>query len=131
MSLSEQAIEQFMTKIPRTVDVSDNIKIVKKLMSEHQINHVPVLEQGKLIGIISERDVTFVSGLKNVDIDQACARDVMTADPFWVPPETSLKRVCETMASQQIGSTVIADFSMNILGIFTYVDALKIICKHI
>lgn len=28
MSLSEQAIEQFMTKIPRTVDVNDNIKLV-------------------------------------------------------------------------------------------------------
>ncbi|MFK7825878.1 MAG: CBS domain-containing protein [Oligoflexales bacterium] len=130
MSMSEQSIEQFMTKIPLTVDVGDNIKIVKKLMAEHQINHIPVLKQEKLIGIISERDLTFVSGLKNVNIDQACASDVMTADPFWVPPETSLKKVCETMAVQQIGSTVIADFSMKILGIFTYVDALKIICKH-
>lgn len=130
MSLNEQPIEQFMTKMPWTVDVSDNVKLVKKMMLEKQINHVPVLEHEKLIGLISERDVTFVSSLKNVDFDHTCARDIMTADPFWVPPTTSLKKVCETMAAQQIGSTVIADFSMNILGIFTYVDALKIICKH-
>ena len=130
MGLCEKPIEEFMTKIPRTVNIGDNIKTVKKLMSEHKIHHVPVLDQGKLMGIISERDLTFVSSIKNVNIDHASARDVMTADPFWVPPKTSLKKVCETMADQQIGSTIIADFNMNILGIFTYIDALKIICKH-
>ena len=130
MGLCEKPIEEFMTKIPRTVNIGDNIKTVKKLMSEHKIHHVPVLDQGKLMGIISERDLTFVSSIQNVNIDHASARDVMTADPFWVPPKTSLKKVCETMADQQIGSTIIADFNMNILGIFTYIDALKIICKH-
>ena len=46
-----------MTPFPYSVDTDDTIAEVERLMDEHQIRHIPVQQDGRVVGIISERDI--------------------------------------------------------------------------
>ena len=55
--LENVAAAHFMTSPPVTVDVETSLEEVMRTLQEHRIVRVPVTEQGKLVGIISRRDV--------------------------------------------------------------------------
>ena len=56
-SLLSQPVENIMTSMISTCSKSDTVDSLTLLMTEHRVRHVPVLEDGKLIGIVSIGDV--------------------------------------------------------------------------
>jgi CBS domain-containing protein len=56
-SLLSQPVESIMTSMVSTCSKSDTVDSLSLLMTEHRVRHVPVLEDGKLIGIVSIGDV--------------------------------------------------------------------------
>ena len=63
---------------------------VARLMVEHNIGAVPILQQGKLIGIFSERDLMYRVVVEGRDPARTPVREVMTEDPLTVEPHDSL-----------------------------------------
>ena len=55
--LEAHTAQEFMTKVPVTVDVNARLAEVMKLLQEHHIIRVPVTEEGRLVGIISRTDI--------------------------------------------------------------------------
>ncbi|MGZ3788383.1 MAG: CBS domain-containing protein [Bacteriovorax sp.] len=93
-------------------------------MQELSIRHLPVLEGGSVVGIISERDINFMLSFKGVDINQEQVNQAMTQDPVMVDVGASLDGICREMAEKKIGSVLVQD-NHKLVGIFTWVDALK------
>jgi acetoin utilization protein AcuB len=94
------------------------------MMREHRVRHLPVLEAGKLVGLISQRDLHFIETLQDVDPNNTTVEEAMTTDVYITGPYAPLEEVAATMAENKYGSAVIVDRG-KVVGIFTTVDALS------
>jgi acetoin utilization protein AcuB len=83
-----------------------------------------VLAGGRLVGLLSERDLALIETLHSVDPDMTLAEEAMTQAPYTVASNTPLDEVAATMAEQRYGSAVVMDRD-KIVGVFTTTDALQ------
>lgn len=117
-------IQKYMTADPSTINGEQTLYFAKQIMLAKNIRHLPVLDGGKIVGIISERDINFIQNFKGVDIEVEKVQDAMTESPYIVEAHTHLDEVCEVMAADKIGSVLVQD-NKKLVGIFTWIDALK------
>jgi acetoin utilization protein AcuB len=117
-------VGQFMTRTPHTINHDQPLARAHELMRAHHIRHLPVLQDGKLLGLVSIRDLHLIETLRDVDPREVPVEDAMAEEPYTVSPEEPLDVVAGIMADHKIGSAVIVD-SGEVQGIFTTVDALR------
>ena len=117
-------IMKFMTTDPHTVNSQLTLSQADKMMREHGIRHLPVLEGGRLMGIVSDRDLKMVMSFKDVNPEVVTVEEACSFDPITVSPETSLDAVVGMMAEKRIGSVLVVD-NQKLVGIYTWVDALQ------
>jgi acetoin utilization protein AcuB len=122
--MTNPTIERFMTKSPHTIGHNQTLAMAHHMMTDHAIRHLPVLEAGKLVGLLSDRDLNFVETLKGVDSSQVKVADAMSVDVFTVTPATLVRQVSAEMADHKYGSAVVVDGD-RVVGVFTTVDALR------
>jgi acetoin utilization protein AcuB len=118
-------IQKFMTAMPHTIGRDLPIDKALTLMRQHRIRHLPVLEGGDLIGMLSDRDVKLASGFDTTGALKV--EEVMTLDPFCVLPDASLDRVVFEMAEHKYGCVVVRQGNGKVVGIFTAVDAMRVL----
>lgn len=123
--MSTLPVSKFMTPSPLTVDRHETISATRQLMAKHQIRHLPVVDGGRLVGMISDRDLQFVETLKTLDPESAVVEDAMSPEPLRFVPSTPLGKVAEAMADSKYGSVVIVDEQGLVVGVFTTIDALR------
>lgn len=117
-------IEKFMTTSPHTIGSDQTLRKAEEMMREYRIRHLPVLEGGKLVGILSDRDVKLVESLKDVDPNEVTVSEACSQDIYTVSPKAALNEVCAEMAMHKYGSAIVID-NKKLVGIFTWVDALN------
>lgn len=117
-------IKKYMTMNPKTIGFDQTLMKAEKIMNEEKIRHLPVLNGGKLVGILSQRDIKIVTSFKDVDPSQVTVEEAYTPDPYFTNPEAKLNEVVEMMASHKYGCVLVTD-SSKLVGIFTWVDALN------
>jgi acetoin utilization protein AcuB len=116
-------ISKYMTTTPHTIGVDQTLQTAHKLMRDHHFRHLPVLQGGKLVGMVTERDLALIETLKDVDPTKVTVEDAMTPAPYTVAPDALLDEVVATMAEHRYGSAVVVD-NHHVVGVFTTVDAL-------
>jgi acetoin utilization protein AcuB len=124
MSKAIPTIQKFMTTAPHTVGADQTLAQAQKMMKEYSIRHLPVLEGGAVVGIISEHDINFMLSFKGVDLKNEKVNQAMTTEPIMVEIEAPLDEICREMAERKMGSVLVQD-NHKLVGIFTWVDALK------
>lgn len=122
------AISRYMTRQPWTIHRDATLAAAKELMREHDIRHLPVLDGDAMVGIVSERDVYRLERLGYLDrhftVGDAMNDEVQTADA-----EDPVDRVVETMSERKHGSTVVVSRHGKVAGIFTSVDAMRVLAE--
>ena len=119
------SVEEFTTPDPVTVCEDTGIEELQRLMDAHGIRHLPVLRDGRVVGVVSDRDVRAVVGLSVAEKLQVCASDIMAEDPLTVSALASLDEVAYAMAERKVGSAIVIEADGRMLGIFTASDALN------
>ena len=114
-------VDEFTTPCPKVVKPDTELNELERLMQEENFRHIPVQENDKLVGIISERDV-FSS--YRADNNTLLAKDIMQKDPYLVDSSTKLSEVAFDMSKNKYGSALVKN-SDGELGIFTSTDALN------
>lgn len=128
MSKPIPTIQKYMTTTPYTVRPDLTIAAADKIMHENRIRHLPVLNGGQLVGLLSQRDIRLIESFKDVDIKTVQVVEAMSQDVFEVSPNASLDEVVLTMAAKKYGSAVVTQNS-HVVGIFTAVDALQALAE--
>lgn len=118
------SISKYMTTLPHTIGVDQPLAKAEKMMAEYRIRHLPVLNGGKLVGILSDRDVKLVESFKDVDPEKVKVEEAFTPEPYITSPDAPLSDVCAEMAAKRYGCVLVCDHN-KLVGIFTWVDALK------
>jgi len=122
MTKSIPHIKKYMTTDVQTIGDEQPMSVAHRLMREQHIRHLPVLHQGKLVGVVTDRDLRLIETLRDVDPTRVAVSEAMTPEPYVVSPEAELDEVVAMMAAKKYGSAVISD-NGKVVGIFTTVDA--------
>jgi len=119
-------ISKFMTRETRCVAPQTSVGEAWSLMREHNLRHLPVVTEGKVVGILSQRDLLALEAGLNIDRAATPVSDAMTANPYVVAPTEPLVSVVATMALRKLGSAVVV-LAGRPIGIFTTTDALHVL----
>ncbi len=123
--MEHQSVDRFMTHDPITIERGEPISSARRLMHNHCIRHLPVLHAGKLVGMVSQRDLECFD--RAVDLDQGLVPvgEAMTTPAYSVLVDASLREVAAQMSSRRCGAAVVIDDQRGVVGLITDVDGLK------
>jgi CBS domain-containing protein len=112
-----------MTPFPHAVDARESVATAAALMKQHDFRHLPVLEGGRLAGVLSHRDIDLItevfdrSGERlDVTVWSICSRH-----PYTVEADEPIERVAEEMANRSVGSVLVTRDG-KLAGIVTTTD---------
>lgn len=124
--MSIPAVSHYMTHQPYTIARDATLEEAHRMMREHSIRHLPVLEDGTLVGIVSDRDLRLFETIADLDFSGTYVDEAMHERPFVVTGDTALDEVLDTMAEHKYGSVIVMGRD-GVEGIFTSVDACRVL----
>lgn len=119
-------VEDVMTSQPLTIGRAQPLLSAITMMENHRCHHLPVLEHGELVGVLSERELYFLEAVAGIDLQTRVVDDVMSTDTYAVAPNTPLDVVASTMLKLRCGCAVVME-RQRVIGIFTPSDALRVL----
>ena len=117
-------IASFMTRSPVVVERSTTMARALRTMDEHGFRHLPVVDGGRLVGCISERELKIVENMRGVDSALCIVGDFIQGPPYAVSPDAPIGEVARAMAEKRFGSAVVVEGEA-VVGMFTTTDALR------
>ncbi len=126
MTPPKLTIDECMTPAPYSIEPAQAMSEAHAIMREHQIRHLPVVDDGHLVGIVSIRDLHLMQTLDDVDPEQVTVAAAMSPEPYVVQLGTDLREVAIKMGAHKYGSAVVMD-GEKVVGMFTTVDAMRVL----
>jgi CBS domain-containing protein len=132
-------IDEVMTRNLITVTPSTGLEEAAPLFAEHPISGLPVVEDGRLVGVLSESDIVAkeTSGYSDDDVSEAEAkhlrrerravtvREAMTADPVTIEPWNSLWAAADRMVVHDVNRLPVVEAHGRLVGIVTRDDLVR------
>jgi len=125
--------KKWMTPDPTTLTEEDLVKTAVTHVLRSRIRHIPIVRNGKLVGIVTDRDLkralpSVVAGSSPEEyqtfMDSTKLRDVMTANPVTCTPDTDLLDVVRQFIDNKFGAMPVIDGDA-VVGIITQTDAMR------
>lgn len=122
-----------MAKNVLTVDENTSLMRATRIMKENNIRKLPVVSHGKLLGIVSDRDVKEASPSKTTSLDihelyyllsEMKVKEVMTIDPITMRGTDSLEKAALIMLDNKISGIPVLDDSGRIIGLLSETDVM-------
>jgi acetoin utilization protein AcuB len=113
-----------MTSASHTIEPAASLPSAIRLMLVHRIRHLPVTRSGKLVGVLSMRDMSLVTTFAQAPPPAVKVEDVMAREPYVATPHTPVAEVVRAMAERRIGSAIVVE-DERVVGVFTTIDALR------
>jgi len=93
-------VRDVMTSNPRTVSPNDAIQVAARIMKEEDIGVVPVVDNGRAVGIVTDRDIV-IRAVAEGGVDRP-VRDIASRDVVCVRPDDSTREAEKIMSERQI-----------------------------
>lgn len=127
--------EELMSESPFVVQVTDSIRSVMARLTESDVRHLPVVEGGRLVGMVSDRDLRRLldpmfelaagGGARSGELERPISL-LMSSDVISVQPESEVDEVIDLLIEHKIGAVPVTEVdSSKLLGIISYVDVLR------
>ena len=124
-NLSTLTVAKLMTKSPRSIEPHQTLKLAQDWMDELKVHHLPVRESGRVVGILSERDLCLA--MRSKDASSLTVEDAMLTGVHSVLEGTSVEQAAREMLKHRVGSLLVLGKDGDLKGIFTDTDSLKIL----
>jgi acetoin utilization protein AcuB len=127
-----------MSRDPITVEADTPFLEARLILREKKIRHLPVVERGKLIGVITDRDLKEAapSGATTLDVYelnylllQMKVRDLIKKAPITVKPTNSVEKAALLMHDHKIGCLPVVDEAGSLVGMITETDLLAVMVE--
>jgi acetoin utilization protein AcuB len=128
-------VQNWMTKNVFTVTRKHSLPEIHGLMQSHHIRRVPVLESGKLVGIVTLNDVLEAAPAgatnrssyeRNMQRAHITAQDVMRQPVITVKPSSAIKSAAKLMLDNKIGGLPVVEDD-ELVGIITESDIFRVL----
>ena len=119
-------VREIMTRDVRVVSPTDNLQTAAQLMEKNDFGMVPVGENDRLVGMLSDRDITIRAVARGLAPDRAKVRDGMTTEVKYVYDDESVDDVSRSMSALQVRRLPVLNRDKRLVGIVSLGDlALK------
>ena len=134
MALRHRTVSEIMRSEFVSLELADKLDFAQQIMQLGRIRHLPVLSQGRVAGIVSNRDLLAASLSKVLQLAREQRHsflgmvevaEVMTKDVETVPPDTTLEEAARLMLRRKIGRLIVAKEDRPPLGLVTETDLLR------
>jgi acetoin utilization protein AcuB len=132
--MGDLRLEEVMTENPVTIRHDQSVGEALVLMFERDIRHLPVLRDGRLAGMVSDRDIRQLLGRMQLSAEERrseerylhlAVSEVMSKTPISARCGTPVRKAIRTMIDHKFGALPVLDQEEKVVGIFTEWDALK------
>ena len=122
-----------MTREVATLEEGQSLREALNLQQLHRIRHIPVVADGRVVGILTDRDIkraspSLLSGIDQKQYDELLETirvgQIMTRNPHTVTPATPLKHVAEILIDRKFGALPVIENNL-LVGIITEIDLLR------
>jgi acetoin utilization protein AcuB len=129
-------VENWMNRNVITIDINDSMLDASKVIKEHNIRMLPVLEKGKLVGVVTDRD------LKRASPSDATAlavhellyltanikmEEIMTKNPITVPFDYTVEEAAEVLLRNKISGVPVVGRDGSVVGTITQTDIFRVL----
>lgn len=127
-------VRDWMTERVVTIEAGDTLQKATELMMDHQISILPVMEKGRLVGIVTDRDLRGASpsDVTLLDVRQILyhlsrveMRAIMSRNLVTVPPDFTVEEAAEVMLKNKISGCPVVDKTGDLIGIITKNDLFR------
>lgn len=124
-------VREIMTTNPACCTPESSLQDVAKLMADCDCGEIPVLdEQGRPVGVVTDRDIACRAVAQGKDPAQTRAREVMSQPVVTVTPEENLEACCQRMEENQIRRLPVVDQSGRCCGMVSQADIARAAPEH-
>ena len=119
---TQRSIREVMTANPSSVEPTTPVAEVARLMQQENVGSVPVVEEGRLVGTITDRDVTIRVVAEGRDPQSTNVGDVASRDLVTIDPQQNLDEALRLMAQHQVRRLPVVEEDGRLVGIVAQAD---------
>lgn len=120
-----KTINEVMTAGPTTVGASTPVAEAARLMKADDVGSVPILEDGKLAGVLTDRDIVVRVVADGLDPQSTTAGEVASRDPVTVDPQQDLGEALRLMAEHQVRRLPVVAEDGRLVGMVAQADVAR------
>jgi len=117
------SVGDFMTRELLTLKETDDLALAEQMLRLGAIRHLPVVRDGKLVGLVTQRDLLRASATRAART--TVASEIMVREPVTVRPSTPLVRAARAMLEKKFGCLPVCDEDGVLVGIITEADFVR------
>jgi len=134
---SKKQLKDIMKQKLFTVSPDDRVIHARRIMVDEDIARLPVVDHGKLVGMISDNEIAFALaslkrsfpiGRQKKKLDELLIEDVMKSPPIWTEPNMTVEKAASIMAKNDVGALPLLE-NNKLIGIISRTDLLNTIGK--
>jgi acetoin utilization protein AcuB len=129
-------VKDWMNKDVITIEEKDSMQDAIKLLKEHDIRMLPVMKMGKLVGIVTDRDLKRASASDATLLEiheliyllsRIKVKEIMTKNPITVPFDHTVEETAEILLTDKISGAPVVDHEGQLVGTITQSDIFKVL----
>ncbi len=129
-------VQHWMTRDPITIEAETPFLEARLILRERHIRHLPVVDRGRLLGVVTDRDLKEAapSGATTLDVYEMNyllvkmkVRDLVKRSPITIRPASSVEEAAHLMHDHKIGCLPVVDEAGMLVGLITETDLLRAI----
>jgi CBS domain-containing protein len=119
--MTNERVREVMTPAPSTVDAQASAVDAARLMASEDVGSLPVVENGALVGMVTDRDLVLHVLAKDVDPHRTTVATVCSENPVVVTPEDPLDEALQRMAREKVRRLPVVE-DERLVGILAQAD---------
>jgi len=129
-------VKNWMSRPVVTIESNQSMQEAIHLLKTHRIGRLPVLEKGKLVGIVTDRDLKRASASDATTLEihelmylmsKIRIKDIMSRKVISVPADFTIEETAEVLLANNISGVPVLDAQQSLVGIITHTDLFKVI----
>lgn len=115
-------VAEVMSTDVQVVRPQETLRSAARLMQELDVGSLPVCDGDKLLGMLTDRDITVRGVAEGLKPDEGCVGDVMTDDVLYCTQEQSADEALRLMGEQQVRRLPVVDADKRLVGVVSLGD---------
>ena len=122
-------IQEIMTKVVAVLPPDAQLSEVARVMRDYDIGSVPIADQERLIGMVTDRDIVVRAVADGAVLDGRFARDVMSPKVLYCYEDQSIEEALEVMGEQQVRRLPVLDAERRLVGVVSLGDVSQAVAQ--
>ncbi len=121
-SILGMKIKEIMTRELATIPPDATIRAAAQLMRDRDVGMLPVLDRGRLVGLVTDRDIVVRAIADNLDTKKTALREIMTTEIFFCYEHEDVAEAVECMQRKQVRRLLILNRTKRLVGVVSIGD---------